>query len=298
MTQLLSHFGNEYPYKPKRFSIDGYEMSYIDEGPKERPALVMVHGNPTWSFYYRKLIERFSRNYRVIVPDHIGCGLSDKPQDYDYKLQTHVNNLTALLDSLNLEKITMVLHDWGGAIGMGYAVKNSDKIKSFVIFNTAAFRSTRIPFRIAICRIPYLGAFLVRGLNGFVGAAVNFGMATKKPERFTWDIKHGYLKPYDSWRNRVAVHRFVRDIPLSKNDTSWEFLGEIEDNLKLFANTPSLLIWGMKDFCFTDHFLDEWVNRLSNNETHRFEEAGHFILEDEHVQITVLMDDFLNRNFP
>ena len=296
MNYDLSPIKTEYPYEPKSFDIGGHKMSYLDEGPKDAPALVMLHGNPTWSFYYRKLVSAFSEEYRVIVPDHIGCGLSDKPQEYDYTLANHISNLSKLLEELAPQTVTLVMHDWGGAIGMGYAVKNSDQIKSLVIFNTAAFLSQQIPYRIALCRIPLLGEVLVRGLNGFAGPAITMGMATARKDRLKGAVGAGYLLPYDNWNNRVAVHQFVKDIPLTKTHPSYETLKNIDEGLSLFEETPSFIAWGMKDFCFNEMFLKNWLERLKNVEAHLVEDAGHLVVEDAHERIIPWLQAFLKRH--
>ncbi len=158
-------------------------MHYVDEG--SGPAIIMLHGNPTWSFYYRELIKGLRNQYRVIAPDHIGCGLSDKPQDYTYTLATHIDNLARLIDHLRLENVTLAGHDWGGAIGFGWATRNPDQVTRFVVFNTAAFFG-RMPFRIRVCRWPILGDVLVRRLNLFARSAL--WMARRRHERMTPEV--------------------------------------------------------------------------------------------------------------
>lgn len=295
MTIDLNSILEEYPFTPKRLKVSGGNLSYLDEGSQDKKAVVMLHGNPTWSFYYRKLVLALRSRFRVIVPDHIGCGLSDKPQSYDYHLGSHIENLRTLLDHLDLDDITLVVHDWGGAIGMGYAVDYPQKIKSLVLFNTAAFTFHRIPFSINICRTPLLGPILVRGLNAFAGPAINLKMATNKPERFTDEVKRGYLDPYDSWANRIAILRFVQDIPMASSHRSYELLRSIESKLENFKETPSLIMWGMRDFCFNVQFLDEWRKRLCKADVHMFEDAGHYIVEDAHEQIEPLFSSFIER---
>lgn len=285
-----------YPFQSNWLEIDGVRYHYLDEGASDAPPIVMAHGNPTWSFYYRTLIPELSKSYRVIVPDHIGCGLSDKPQMYSYTLDQHIKNLERLLLHLNLQqKITLVVHDWGGAIGMGYATRHPQTIRNFVIFNTAAFFVPRLPLRIQVCRIPWLGAFLVRGLNGFVRAAFMF--ATSQPQRLTPDVKAGYAAPYNSWRNRIAIHRFVRDIPMQPDHPTRSTLDQIDANLARFRKHPMLILWGAQDFCFTaEHFLTEWRKRFPDAQIHVFEEAGHYVVEDAHEHILPLMKEFLSRN--
>ncbi len=278
-----------YPFESRFHQTGGQRMHYLDEGSGD--PLVMVHGNPSWSFYYRKLVAAFSETGRVIAPDHIGCGLSDKPQDYAYTLAQHVDNLGSLLDQLELERINLVLHDWGGAIGMGFAVRHPERISRIVVFNTAAWLSTRCPWRIRVCRIPVLGALAVRGLNGFAGAAVHMAVERTMPP----EVMAGYLAPYDSWANRIATLRFVQDIPLSESHPTYQTLGQIEAELHRLVERPMQIIWGMKDWCFTEHFLEGWQQRFPAAELHRIPDAGHYVVEDAIEQIIPLMRAFIPR---
>lgn len=289
MSFNLDSIRTEYPFEPKTLDIGGRRLSYLDEGPKDGKAILLLHGNPTWSFYYRRLVLALRDQYRVIVPDHMGCGLSDKPQDYDYTLENHIENLDRLVHELGLESVTMGVHDWGGAIGFGWATKHPRAVRSLIVFNTAAFRSARIPFRIWLCRLPLVGEIAVRGMNAFVGAAVTLSMATEKKERFTQEVSRGYLEPYGSWADRVAIHRFVKDIPLSPADESYETITRVEQGLSQFRGAPMTIIWGMRDWCFDTVFLDEWVARFPAADVHRFEDAGHFVVEDTHERIAPIV---------
>ncbi len=264
----------QYPFVPKSFSVGPHHLSYVDEG--EGPAVVMVHGNPSWSYLYRNLITALKGEYRCLAPDHLGCGLSDKPQNYPYRLRNHIKNLEQLLDHLRVERCVLVVHDWGGAIGMGWAGAHSERIKGIVALNTAAFLSRRLPFRIAVCRWPLLGAFLVRGLNGFAGAATSMAVHYRMDER----IKAGFLAPYDSWKNRVAIHRFVQDIPMREDHPSRQALKSVTSSLGRLRDKPMLVLWGGRDFCFNRLFYDEWCQRFPRARTHYFEDGGHYVLED------------------
>lgn len=278
----------EYPFVPKQVTVDGVQMSFLDEG--EGPVVVMVHGNPSWSYLYRNLIAGLKDNYRCIVPDHIGCGFSDKPQQYDYTLRQHIANLERLLEHLEVDECMLVVHDWGGAIGMGLAGRSPDRVKGIVVLNTAAFRSRRIPFRIAVCKWPIFGDLVVRGLNGFAGAAVHMAVNKKMKD----EVASGFLAPYDNWANRVAVHRFVRDIPLDSKHPSWNTLVEVEQSLEKLQGCPMLICWGGKDFCFNDHFFREWKERFPEAEAHYFPDAGHYVLEDALDEILPLIKDFFS----
>jgi cis-3-alkyl-4-acyloxetan-2-one decarboxylase len=277
-----------YPFRSNHIEINGQRMHYLDEGRGE--TLLLVHGNPTWSFYWRNLVVALRDRYRLVVPDHVGCGLSDKPQNYQYCLTQHVQNLVSLVRELNLRAITLVAHDWGGAIGLGAAVAEPQRFARFVLMNTAAFRSRRIPLRIRICRTPVLGKLAVRGLNGFARAAIR--MAVSHHERMTPQVRQGLLAPYDSWNNRIATHEFVRDIPLSPRDRSYAMLAGIEHRLPSLRDRPWQFIWGMQDWCFTPHFLDRFLELFPEAETHRLSDAGHYVVEDAHERIAPLMQQF------
>ncbi|MBT5019426.1 MAG: alpha/beta fold hydrolase [Planctomicrobium sp.] len=286
-TVVPASLREEYPFEPKSLQIDGHQYSYVDEG--SGTPILFVHGNPSWSFAWRKFIKHFSANNRCIAVDHLGMGLSDKPQDYAYSIEQHISNLCQLVEELDLQNVTLVGHDWGGCIGMGAAGRLPDRFKRFVMMNTAAFRSLEIPFRIAVCRIPVLGAIGVRGFNLFAGAAIT--QAVEKP--LTPVIKQGYLSPYNTWQNRIAVHRFVQEIPLKTSHPTYKTLFGVEDNLAQFKDHPFLLPWGEKDWCFTTKFLDEWEQRFPNAETFRIPKAGHYVFEDAHEIIIPRMEEFL-----
>ncbi|NLX18913.1 MAG: alpha/beta fold hydrolase [Desulfobulbus sp.] len=279
----------EYPFQPRYMHINGQSMAYVDEG--HGPVVVMVHGNPSWSYLYRNLISALRGRYRCIAPDHLGCGFSAKPQDYPYRLHNHIDNLEQLLDSLEIGRCVLVVHDWGGAIGLGWAGRHPERVAGVVVLNTAAFPSRRLPFRIALCRWPLLGPFLVRGLNAFARAATF--MAVSK--RMSGAVASGFLAPYDCWANRIAIARFVQDIPMGPDHPSWSTLLAVERSLTHLQRCPLLLCWGGQDFCFNDTFYQEWCRRFPQIEAHYFPDANHYVLEDALPAIQPLIDSFLHR---
>lgn len=278
-----------YPFESHELRRDGHRYHYLDEGQGE--TLLLVHGNPTWSFYWRELVRGLRGSYRVIVPDHMGCGLSDKPQQYPYTLARHIENLRALIAQLNLTDITLVAHDWGGAIGLGAAVAEPERFSRFVLMNTAAFRSKQIPWRIRLCRTPVLGPLAVRGLNAFARAALH--MAVCRRERMTPAVRAGLLAPYDSWAHRVAIQAFVDDIPLSARHPSYATLASIEQGLGTLRSQPMLLVWGMREWCFTPHFLERFREFFPEAEVEPIADAGHYVVEDAHEQIVPRIEKFL-----
>lgn len=266
-----------YPFKPKVFeSAGGAAMSYVDEGQGDH-AVLMLHGNPTWSFYYRDLIKELSPNRRCIAPDHIGMGLSEKPANYRYDLAQRIRDIVALIDHLAIKRIDLVVHDWGGAIGFGVAAQRPDLINRIVVMNTAAFPSPHLPGRIAICRWPFIGPLLVRGGNGFAGPAVWMAMSRRALSKTE---SKGYLFPYNSWAHRVAVSAFVQDIPMSSHHPSWATLTAVEQGIAQFKDRKALIVWGGRDFCFNDHFFNEWQSQLPAAGTLYLDDAGHYVLDD------------------
>jgi haloalkane dehalogenase len=286
-----------YPFTGRFLDLQGLRYHYLDEGRGE--PVVMLHGNPTWSFYYRDLVKALRGEYRAIVPDHIGCGRSDKPDDarYSYTLESRVNDLEALLDHLGLrENLALVLHDWGGLIGMAFAHRHPERIKRLVALNTAAFHmptGKRLPWQLWLCRNTPLGPLLVRGLNAFCRGAACVG-CTRRP--MSAEVRAGYLAPYDSWCNRIAVLRFVQDIPLAPADRSYELLTQVQEGLSRFRGVPMLICWGGGDFVFDRHFLDEWVRRFPKAEVRLLPDAGHYILEDAPDEVIPLVRAFLQRH--
>lgn len=279
-----------YPFESHWLDLDGVRYHYLDEGAG--PPLLLVHGNPTWSFYWRELVLALRGHYRLIVPDHVGCGLSDKPAEYPYRLAQHVQNVRRLVEKLDLRDITLLAHDWGGAIGLGAAEAEPERFARLVLFNTGAFRSKLMPLRIQVCRTPVLGPLAVRGLNAFARAALV--MASEHRERLTPAVQAGLLAPYDNWAHRVAIQRFVEDIPMSSSHPSYETLVAIEQGLSKLKDKPVMLAWGMRDWCFTPRFLERFLDFFPNADVHRYEDAGHYVVIDASERIIPAVESFLS----
>ncbi|WP_026840210.1 alpha/beta fold hydrolase [Citrifermentans bremense] len=288
-----------YPFTGRTLDLDGLSYHYLDEGAGE--PVVMVHGNPSWSFYYRNLVLALRDKYRCIVPDHIGCGFSDKPGDdrYDYTLARRIDDLERLIDHLQPEgKITLVLHDWGGMIGMGYANRHRERIGRIVLLNTAAFHLPKekpFPLGLKICRDTALGTLLVRGFNAFsVGASI---VGCKK-NPMPWELQQAYRSPYDSWANRIATLRFVQDIPLAPGDRNYDLVSEIAAGLERFADLPIAIFWGELDFVFDRTFLAEWRHRFPKAKVKNYPDAGHYLLEDMKQEVVPMIAEFLRETTP
>jgi haloalkane dehalogenase len=283
-----------YPFEKRFLDLDGLSYHYLDEGEGE--VVVAVHGNPTWSFYYRDLVRDLRSDHRVVVPDHMGCGLSDKPGDdrYEYSLERRIEDFGRLMETLDLSQINLVVHDWGGMIGMAWAVRNPDRIKRLVILNTAAFhlpKTKDFPWQLWLVRDTPVGAFLVRGVNAFSRGAAHLACTRK---RLTREVRDAYCAPYDSWNDRIATLRFVQDIPLKPGDRGYDIVSDTAARLDLFEDKPVLICWGEKDFVFDGHFLEQWRGVYPDAEVHTWSDCGHYILEDASDEIIPLVRQFLS----
>jgi cis-3-alkyl-4-acyloxetan-2-one decarboxylase len=284
-----------WPYAQRRAEVGGHTMAYVDEG--SGPPVLLVHGNPTWSFYYRSLLAALPPlGLRAIAPDHIGMGRSDKPaaDDYPHTLSRRVADLGEFVDGLQLtEPLSLVVHDWGGAIALSWAVDNLERVDRLVVLNTGAFplpQGKTVPWMLQTARLPVVGDLAVRRLNAFSRGAVVMGSGRR------WlpaEARAGLLAPYDRPEHRVAVSQFVQDIPVRASDASHPVLARTEQRLPLLADRPTLVCWGMKDPVFDEVVLDHLLSLLPQSEVHRFPDAGHYVLEDAADRIVPLVTRFL-----
>ena len=286
-----------YSFRPHYANVGGHNMHYLDEG--SGAPLVMLHGNPSWSFMYRDLIKTMSPSFRVIAPDHIGCGLSDKPSDdkYIYTLAQRISDIESLLDQLDIHKnITLVVHDWGGLIGAGYAVRHPDRIKKLVILNSAAFSvpsGKQLHWTLRFCGQSALAAVLMEKFNLFSVASTLLGV---RKHRMPALVKKAYKAPYHNAGSRRAVVRFIQDIPFDESHLTNRTIQEISDSLYHLNKKPILICWGEKDFIFDLDFLREWQRRFPKAEVKRFPEAGHYVLEDETKAVCGYIKEFLRNS--
>ncbi|HMQ16475.1 MAG TPA: alpha/beta fold hydrolase [Phycisphaerae bacterium] len=291
---LAEHF----PFAGRWLELDGARLHYVDEGAG--PPVLMVHGNPSWSLLFRGLIAGLRGEHRVIAPDHVGCGLSDKPDEarYSYTLRRRGADLGALIDRLDLSDLTLVVHDWGGMIGLAAALERQARIARLVILNTAAFlmpAGKRLPWTLWFTKhVPGLPALLVQGLNAFARGAARWGVVRPMPA----DVRAAYLGPYDTWHNRLATLRFVQDIPISPADESYMQAAWVDEHLAELADRPTLICWGERDFVFDLDYLAEWQRRFPAAEVRRFPSAGHYLPEDEPDGLLEAVRGFLPRTAP
>ncbi len=282
-------------FTPRFFTRDGLSMHYLDEGQGD--PLVMVHGNPSWCWLYRDLVASLKSRYRCLVPDHIGMGLSDKPDDarYRYTLDSRVDDFSAFMDKmLPSGPVTLIVHDWGGAIASAWAVRNPDRVRRMVVFNTAAFPmlvDKKLPATLRLVRNTRFGAMLVERFNAFAAGATHMGTVRS----LSRDERAAYVAPYDTPLARRATLRFVQDIPLVEADAAYATIAATGKGLQKLADKPMLILWGLRDFVFDRDYFDEWCARFPRAEAIGFADAGHYVIEDARATILPKVDEFLAR---
>ncbi len=288
-------FDGTFPFAPHYHTTNGFQMHYVDEGNGE--PIVMLHGDPSWSYLYRNFIPALSQHHRCIVPDHMGMGKSDVPQEpYPYRLEHHIANLENLLLYLDLPNITLVLHDWGGPVGFGFATRHSESIKRLVLMNTWAFApwpGGPFPRLLEMIRSAR-GEKFVLEKNGYLEPAL-LG-TTFHIENLTQLVMDAYRAPFPTPESRLAMLCWSRDIPVSETDPSYAEMKRIERNLPRFANIPILLLWGMKDSVLAEPVLRMWQGIYPNAITHEIEDASHFLQEDAPEQMVKWIKEFLEAN--
>ncbi len=272
------------PFQSHYLTIDGLRLHYFDEGPPRPasgtghspPVVILLHGNPTWSFYYRNLITALRQSFRVIAPDLIGFGLSDKPRDVHFRAHDRVEHLERLIEHLGLSSFSLVMHDWGGPIGSSLAVRRPERIERLVYFNTTLTETESLPSFIKFAASPLVGRFLLKNTTHFVRLLTEFGVTRLLPR----EIKAGYYFPFRSRKERAAIWDFVADIPFSSQHPTYSELIEMAGKLPSLRHIPVLIVWGLKDPCFHRAMLHQVAKHFPQAEVMEIPDASHLVLED------------------
>jgi len=294
---IIQHetFDGTYPFVPNYQHVNGFDMHFVDEGNGE--PVVLLHGDPTWGYLWRNIIPTLSKIARCIVPDHMGMGKSEVPREpYPYRLVHHIANLETLIVELDLRNITLAVHDWGGPVGFGFAIRHPDRIKRLVISNTwASARWPGAPFPRLIEIIRSTGGEkFVLEKNGYLERALTG--TTHYSERLSGPVMDAYRAPFPTPESRVAMLCWSRDIPVTEADPSYPEMRRVENKLPLFANTPTLIVWGMLDPVLPASVLRWWQDIYPHAMVHRIENASHFLQEDAPKQIAGYISDFIAAN--
>ena len=292
-------FGGTWPYSPRWFDSRDGRMHYVDEGPRNGRPIVMVHGNPTWGYLYRRFIQVLTQaGYRAIVLDHLGFGRSEKPDNPTlYRIPHHGDRCEALLESLDLQDATLIVQDWGGPIGLTWAARHPERIRSLVVLNTFAHRplgKVAMPLPLHLFRTPIIGEVMVKGLHAFVKLFL-FKDGLVYPKRLGDREKAAYLAPHPNWSSRTAILVFPREIPAGPQGRVSDYVDVIHGQLiSGCAHKPVFIAWPMKDVAFGPDILDDlWLQDFPNADVMRIENAGHYIQEDAHEQVIPRLLKFL-----
>ena len=262
-----------YPFENKFLRLEAGNMHYVDEGKGD--IILFVHGTPTWSFLYRGFLKELSKNYRCIAIDHLGFGLSDKPKSASGTPEWHSQNLSEFIKKLNLQEITLVVHDFGGPIGLAAGIEHSERIKRVVLFNSWLWATKHDKQAQKIDRTinSWLGKFLYLNMNLSPRVLLKKGFANKKS--LSKDIHKHYIKPFPDKNSRIPLLNLAKALVGSSDwyQDQWEKLDRLFDK-------DWLILWGINDEFITMEYLKKWQDRLPNNKTKEFE-CGHFVQEEK-----------------
>lgn len=301
-------FDGTWPYEPRWFDSAGGRMHYIDEGDRGGRPVVLVHGNPTWGYLYRNFVPPLvEAGHRVIVPDHLGFGRSEKPDDADlYRVPRHARRLNSLLESLNLRGAVLVPQDWGGPTGLFWATQHPERIDGLFILNTYAhgFRPEALPpgkdkiplpLPLRMFRAPVIGEVLVKGLDAFKRGFL-FRAGVTHPERLTPVVKRAYRDVHRGWSERTPILVFPREIPVDGKGPVAAMTADIEERMKRdFRSKPVHVVWAMKDPAFLPSYLETlWLDTFPDATVTRLDDAGHYLQEDAHERIVPELVEFVN----
>jgi len=292
MTRPLNgDFGGTFPFEARFLDAAGVQLHYVDEGPADAPPLLFVHGNPTWSYLWRRPIAELSaRGHRCVAFDHMGFGRSDKPPQLSaYSLERHVGNALALIDALDLTDVTLVAHDWGGPIGLGALLERADRMSRVILMNTWAWElPSFVPPFVREFRTEGLGEILALGGNLFV-ESIPGGMHRRDTDPV---MMEAYRAPFPDYWSRAGTLAFQREIPLTERDRSAPLMASIHEQLPGIS-APVKLVWGMRDPVFQPVFLEQWRELFPNAQTVELADASPFVVEDSPDAVTAAIEDFL-----
>jgi pimeloyl-ACP methyl ester carboxylesterase len=277
---------NEYPFKHHYFKVNDTTMHYVDEGEGE--VLLFVHGTPSWSFEFRNVIKFLSKKYRCIAIDHIGFGLSEKPAKYDYTVQNHTASLLKLVTHLQLNQFTMLVHDFGGIIGLAAAEQIPEKIKGLVILNTWCRSIQDEPEYKKMKMI--LGSPLVPLLYRYLNFSAKYILpaAFGERSRLTPEIHQHFLRPFSKASERNGTIAFAKSLLRDQ-----DYYASVGKKLSILKDKPVLIIWGMKDEFITEKHLLWMQEQFPGSKVVRYDDAGHFVLEEKSVVAGPVIAEFM-----
>jgi haloalkane dehalogenase len=279
-----------FPFASRWTEVQGHRIHYVDEGDqKNKPTVVLLHGNPTWSFLYREIIPLITHKCRAVAFDYVGMGLSDKPEDEGwYTLENHTRVFTEFIQKQRFEKLILVFQDWGGPIAFGHAMAHPEQLAGMVIMNTWAwpepspFHASVLPWR--MLHAPVIGAHLFLRRNVLIERGLYMSTGTKEKMK-EGAVLDGYRLPFSSPGSRIAMLAFPRNIPLKPGDLNWERMTKMKEALPTFR-FPCRLLWGERDDVFPPENAHKFHHMLPNcTEPRMIPHGRHFIQEDAPKEI-------------
>ncbi len=273
-----------FPFQSRYFQVGPHRLHYIDEG--RGPLLLLMHSCPFWMFEFRTLIADLCRDHRVIALDQMGFGLSDKPRPFDYRIETHADHLERFTHELGLTDFTLIQHGRGAAVGMAVAVRHPDMIRGIVTLNAMSFSDYRLPLRLQLCRLKFIGAKLVMHLNIF----------RRDIRKLDPEIQMMYDYPFRNMLDQYSILRFIEDIPCAPEDASAQTMFEIESALWQLRDKPSCLIWAKKDWLYNMKNQKHWLQYFPRSERYVIDHAGRCITENAPEEVNRYIRNFLAVN--
>jgi haloalkane dehalogenase len=278
--------GSEYPFDSHYLALPMGRMHYVDEGSGS--PIVMVHGTPTWSFLYRKLIAGLARHHRVIAPDSIGFGLSDKPVGWSYRPQDHAANITALIEHLGLRDVTLMVHDFGGPIGLAHAIEHPEEVARIVIFNSWMWSLRGNPAAEKASRIvgSAVGKLLYTRMNFSTKTLIKTVFGDKR--KLTREAHRHYIMALGSPSERIGAWTLGKELIGSS-----DWYASLWERRERIARIPALLLWGMKDPTFKEADLERWRGLFTDTSVVTYPGAGHFVQEEEGSALVPVVERFI-----
>lgn len=296
-------FGGTFPFEPRWFTTgDGVQIHYVDEGPRDGEPIVMLHGNPTWSYLYRRFVSAFAdAGYRAVAHDQMGFGRSEKPpRESEYRIDRQARHFGELMDHLRLDGITLIFSDFGGPVGLGWAVDHPERIRRLVVFNSYTGwipPGQKMPGVFKLIRGRTTGPLIVKRLHFYVRGML-FKKGIMHMDRIGPNERAAYFAPHPSAADRAGLLEYARLIPWDDGNPTLELGQHVEDTIDGLLDKDALICWPMKDIAFPDEALQQWRDRFPNAEVHEIPDAGHFVQEDAHERLIPWILDFLRRTPP
>ena len=303
MIKASETFEGTWPFLPNFFDGNGFLMHYVDEGPRQANPIILLHGEPTWGYLYRKFIPELSKSYRVVVPDMMGFGKSETPQDKEYTLKTHVENLCSLIDHLKLTNITFVGQDWGGPITAAYSIRNLNKVKSFVLINTLfGYSKEERPKNLSPWFQWINKHYQDKTLEGILGELGSTLLSVMKIPNFTNNniINETWINAYSAQFQDRASCKGAINFPLDallNRIVPYIVEGIKQGDLKSLCSKPAVLAYGMKDKAIEpDYAIRDFKALFPGSKVVKMPNAGHYSQEDEPELLINLIKEFMKEN--